>query len=221
MTLRLWISAFALGLMASTGATSHPHVWVTGGAHFGVDAQGRLDRLYINWTYDEFASLYLVNYLQADPDGDQILTEEDKAKIIADQTQWPDDFAGDSYLFLSGEKQGMGKPMNPDTRILPTGQVEVTFERLLDKPFRPGADGPDAIVKLYDPTFYYAYEVTETPQIRGEDGHDCTATHKPYDASDPALAALQVELSALGRDETPTQQDVGALFADELRLTCG
>ena len=32
--------------------------------------------------------------------------------------------------------------------------------------------------------------------------------------------ALQVELSALGTEETPEQQDVGALFADELRMTC-
>ncbi len=214
------VSVLALAMALPGAVGSHPHVWVTGGAHFGVDDQGQLERVYINWTYDEFASLYLLNYLGADADGDQILTDEDKAKIIADQTAWPDEFAGDSYLYVSGEKRKLGKPVNPDTRVLESGQVEVTFERVLAEPFRPGGDGPDAIVKVYDPAFYYSYEVTEAPEVRGQDGHGCTAAHKPYDANDPALAALQVELSQLGKDETPDQQDVGALFADEIRLTC-
>ena len=214
----LSLAALMLGAPASVG--SHPHVWVTGGAHFGMDAEGRLERLYINWTYDTYASLYLLSYVKADEDGDQVLNEEDKKRIIADQTNWPDDFAGDSYLFVAGKKQKMGKPVNPDTRILPSGQVEVTFERLLEAPFRPEADKADVFVKLYDPAFYYSYEVTEPPEVRGEDGHGCTASHKPYDENDPALKALQVELSQLGKEETPDQQDVGALFADELRLTC-
>ena len=200
---------------------SHPHVWVSGGADFGVDADGRLDRLHIAWIYDEFASIYLLSYLGADADGDQVLSDEDKKKILADQTQWPDEFAGDSYLYVSGAKQKMGKPVNADTRILKDGRVEVTFERVLEDPFRPGVDGaPDAIVKVYDPTFYYAYEVDGAPKIVGPDGHGCTATLKPYDANDPEIKALQVELSKLGRDETPEQQDVGAIFADELRLSC-
>jgi len=79
---------------------------------------------------------------------------------------------------------------------------------------------PTAVVKVYDPTFYYAYEITTEPRVVGPDGHGCTVTHVPYDPDDPKLKALAVELSALGRDETPEQQDVGALFADELRLSC-
>ena len=210
----------ALVCLPSTGGT-HPHVFVTGGAHFEVDAEGQLTKLHVSWIYDTFASLYLLNYLEVDQDGDQVLTEDEKAKILADQTNWPDDFQGDSYLFLSGKKQILGKAQNADTRILESGQVEVTFERVLEQPIRPGTNGdPDAVVKLYDPTFYYAYEVTDPPRIVGPDGHGCTVEHKPYDANDPALKALQVELSALSTEETPEQQDVGALFADELRMTC-
>ena len=46
-----------------------------------VDAEGRLTALHVSWIYDSFASLYLLNYLQVDQDGDQVLTEEEKAKI--------------------------------------------------------------------------------------------------------------------------------------------
>lgn len=212
-----------VGAVAAPSATvSHPHVWVTGGAHVGLDEQGRLARLHVTWIYDTFASLYLLNYLKADADGDQVLSEADKKIILADQTNWPEDFQGDSYLYVSGEKRALGRAENPDTRILETGQVEVTFERAVIDPYRPGAGEPDAIIKIYDPFFYYAYEVTDTPKIiAATSDHGCTVLHsKPDPEDDAGLAALQVELSALGTDETPTQQDVGALFADEIRLTC-
>ncbi|MFK7942685.1 MAG: DUF1007 family protein, partial [Paracoccaceae bacterium] len=209
-----------LMLAASPGGT-HPHVFVTGGAHFGVNADGELDRLHISWIYDVYASLYLLSYVNADKDGDGKFTADEKERVLADQTAWPDDFAGDSYLYLSGERQQIGKPVNSDTRILEDGRVEVMFERMLAKPFRPGTDeDPAAVVKLYDPTFYYAYEVTAAPEVRGPEGHGCTAEHKPYDPEAPGLAALKTELAALGRDETPDQQDVGALFADDLILSC-
>ena len=214
------VVSLCVALALSGAAGAHPHVWVTGGADFGLDAEGRLARLHITWIYDEFASLYLLNYLGADADGDQVLTAEDRAKILADQTNWPPHFEGDSYLFVDGRKRALGGPENADARILETGQVEVTFERAVQEPFRPGRDAPAAIVKVYDPFFYYAYEVSGAPKIIGPEDHSCIAEHRPYNDADPALKALEVELSALGKDETPEQADVGALFADELRLTC-
>lgn len=202
-----------------TGAHSHPHVWVTGGADFGMDDEGRLARLHITWIYDEFASLYMLNYLNVDGDRDQVFSDEDKAIVLADQTTWPDQFQGDSYLFVDGRKQALGKPVDPDTRILETGQVEVTFVRELAEPFRPGADGPPAIVKVYDPFFYYAYELEEAARIVG-DASGCTSEIRRVDPDNQSLAALRVQLSALGRDENPDIPDVGALFADDLVLTC-
>ena len=208
-------------MLTAVPAGTHPHVFVGGGAHFGVNAEGKLDRLHISWIYDPYASLYLLSYVNADQDGDGKFTPEEKELVLADQTKWPDDFKGDSYLFVSGEKLKMGKPVNADTRILEDGRVEVLFERELEKPFRPGTNGdPAAVVKVYDPTFYYAYEISAPPEVRGPGAAGCTAEHKPYDPDAPGLAALKTELAALGRDETPEQQDVGALFADELILSC-
>lgn len=215
----LGIAALAAGLSLPALAAAHPHVWVTGGADFGLDAEGRLARLHVTWIYDEFASLYLLNAMEADADGDRVLTGEEKARIIADQTSWEEDFKGDSYLWVDGEARALGGPENADTRILDSGQVEVTFERPVIEPFRPAAGVP-VLAKVYDPGFYYAYEVTSAPAVIGAADHRCSAELRPVDADDPALKALEVELSALGAGDTPEQADVGALFADELRLTC-
>lgn len=211
--------AVAVGMALPGAAGAHPHVWVSGGADFGLDDEGRLSRVHITWTYDEFASLYMLTHLGVDADGDQVLTEEDKARIIADQTEWPAGFEGDSYLYVGQEKRALGGPENPDTRILETGQVEVTFERPVLEPFRPGRGAEQAVVKVYDPAFYYAYVVEDAPRIIGEP-QGCTTERRPYDDNDPGLQELEVELSALGTEETPAMPDVGALFADELRLSC-
>ena len=218
-TLAAGVVTAGLALTATT-VQPHPHVWVDGGADFGVDADGRLVSLHITWIYDEFASLYMVNYLGVDQDGDGVLSEADKSVILADQTNWPDEFAGDSYLFVDGKKRALGKPEAGDTRILEGGRVEVTFQRPVLEPFRPGVDRPEAIVKVYDPTFYYEYVVLEAAKIIGPEGHGCVSEFRPVDVSDAGLAALRVELSALGRNETPDRPDVGALFANELVLRC-
>jgi len=210
-----------VALLLPAPASAHPHVWISGGAHFGLDAEGRLARLHVVWIYDSFASLYIVNALELDKDGDQSLNAAEKARLLADQTTWPEEFAGDSALHVGGERWTLGGPENADARLLPSGQVEVRFDRRLDPPIRPDAATGAAVAKVYDPTFYYAYEVTEPPRILGSDPQGCQVEHRPFDADSPALQALQVELSALDRTETPEQQDVGALFADELRLTCG
>lgn len=209
----------AAALLTATPGGTHPHVFVGGGAHFGMNADGKLERLHISWIYDTFASLYLLSYLQADQDGDGILTDDEKERILADQTQWPDEFAGDSYLWVGGSKIGLGKPVDADTRILEDGRVEVSFDRMVETPFRPEAGEP-VVVKVYDPTFYYAYEVSEVPEIRGAATENCRTRHEPYDPTAPGLAALKTELAALGRDEDPEQEDVGALFADKLFLAC-
>ena len=215
------LAATTAGVISLTAgvAGSHPHVFVGGGAHFGMNENGELERLHISWIYDTYASLYLLSYLDVDKDGDRVLTDEDKKLILADQTNWPATFAGDSYLRVDGKKIAMSKPVDADTRILEDGRVEVTFDRVLDEPIKPGQGKLAASVKLYDPTFYYAYEVSESPEIRGA-GADCSARHIPYDPAAPGLASLRTELAALGRDETPEQEDVGALFADELILSC-
>jgi len=47
----------------------------------------------------------------------------------------------------------------------------------------------------------------------------CEAEVAPFEP-DAAAAALQAQLAALFREETPEQDNVGRLFSDEVSLTC-
>ncbi|MEM8841745.1 MAG: DUF1007 family protein, partial [Pseudomonadota bacterium] len=97
------------------------------------------------------------------------------------------------------------------------GSLVLRFRRHLEKPF--GMEGQTAEVAFYEATFFYKFSVTEAPEIYRTAGKACSAEVIPFDR-DRELEALQLTLSALGRDETPQDANVGALFADRVVLRC-
>lgn len=82
--------------MLPGAALAHPHVWMTGGADFGVDADDRLNRVRIPRIYDALASLHLLGTKGPYADGGRVLSDEDKTRIPADQADWAEEFDGDS-----------------------------------------------------------------------------------------------------------------------------
>lgn len=208
--------ATALGIWAGT-AGAHPHVFLDGGADFLFDDQGRLAAIRVIWQYDAFASLFIVESLEVDRDADGALTDEEKAKVVADQLTWEEPFKGDSYLWHGGAEIALAGPTN-GTAELSEGRLTVTFERALETPLVP-ADA-EVLVKLYDPTYYFAYFATHPPRFEGAAPATCRARIEPFEP-DSSLAALQGSLALLSTEETPDQADVGALFADRIVLLCG
>jgi len=202
-------------LAAAPRAEAHPHVFIDGGVDFLFD-EGRLTAIRVTWVYDPFASLFIVEELGLDADGDGALTASDHATLVRDQTRWPEGYEGDNYLRVDGELVALEAPGN-GTAALVDGRVRVTFERALAEPVP--ARGLRALAQLYDPTYFYAYAVEETPALEGAPA-GCEAAVHPYGETEE-LAGLQQTLAQLSREETPDYENVGALFADRIVLTCG
>ena len=78
-------AAAALAGLAAGQAGAHPHVFLDGGAHFIFDDQGRLAAIRVIWQYDAFASLFILESLEVDKDGDGVLTDDETAKVVTDQ----------------------------------------------------------------------------------------------------------------------------------------
>lgn len=195
------------------GAPAHPHVFIDGGVDFVFDAAGRLSALRIVWIYDPLTSMFMLEDLGIDPSSD--LAPDARADLAAYQTEWDPGYDGDSYLWDGDRRVGLSGPRSAAANLV-DGRVEIRFLRAIETPFRPEAG---TIAKIYDPTYYTAYFVTETPRLEGAaDG--CRARVTPYTPSAP-LAALQQRLSDIAADEDPADPDVGALFADQVHLTCG
>ncbi len=204
-----------LPLIGLTGpALAHPHIFVDAEVGFDIEA-AQLTSLRITWTYDEFTTLVLFETLNLDTDGDGVLNAEDLAKVAAGETEWPDGYNGDVYLEAGQQVIAFGKPTNASAEM-PGDKVTVRFDLPLKEPLDLSAGS--AVLRLYDPYYYYAYTVTGLTKPEPGEG-SCQATLVPFQADD-ATAALQDQLAALSREEMPEQENVGRLFADEIVLTC-
>jgi ABC-type uncharacterized transport system substrate-binding protein len=197
-------------------AKAHPHVFVDARTGFIFGSDGQLEALRISWTYDEFTTLILFESLNLDLDGDGQFNDADRAAVIDGEVNWDPDYKGDVYLEVAGEDYPLGRP-EAAAVTLENNQVEVSFDLPLSRPVR--IDNTTVFLRLYDPIFFYAYTIL--PAIESVDlPEDCQVQIVPFEPN-AAENALQEELTALGREEAPTQENVGRLFSDEVHLTCG
>ena len=226
--MRRLLSLVLLPFLGTAGQTSaHPHVFVDVDVGFHIIGS-HLSSLHIVWTYDEFTTLNLISWtyneftastlfdiLDAEPDGNGDLNQDDLAKIAAGETDWPPGYNGDVYLESGHRPVELAKPTNASAEMH-DDRIAVRFDLPLNEPLDLSMGA--AIVRLYDPTYYYAHTVTGvTNPIPG--AGPCQATIAAFEA-DAAAAALQEQLAALSRDEMPEQANVGRLFADTIVLTC-
>ncbi|MDB6454966.1 DUF1007 family protein [Falsirhodobacter sp. 20TX0035] len=203
--------ALLLACLAASPAGAHPHVFVDESVGFRMDGDA-LTGLRIVWLYDAFSTLVLYDQLWLDEDGDGQLNAEDLQKVAAGETEWAEDYEGDTYLFHGNAKVPLTRPENGTARMV-GDRVEVTFDLPLADPL-PMA-GQEVVLKMYAPDYYYAYTakaVLDTPE-------GCHTRIVPF-TPDSVSLRLQAELAKLGTEEMPDDPNIGANFAEEARLAC-
>ncbi|MEM8792482.1 MAG: DUF1007 family protein [Pseudomonadota bacterium] len=218
---RIFSGAFLAAALASVGgvrmADAHPHVFVKGGVSFVLDDQQALTALKVIWRYDLFETLYALSSLEIVPDAGGKLAPEDRQRVSEHMTDWPEAFNGSAHLSIADEKIAMLRPTSMDVELV-DGSLVMRFQRDLEAPI--SMTDQTAEVGFYEETYFYAFSVTEEPEVHGANtGQSCSAEVIPFDPN-AELEALQVTLFALGREETPDAPDVGALFADRIVLKC-
>lgn len=210
MGLRTWALALYCLASMSAPAAAHPHVFVDAKAGFTLNETGQLSSLKITWIYDAFTSLKLISILDLDQDNDGALSRADLDRIVLGQTVWPDEFEGDTYLESAGRAVALGRPEN-GRAAMTDARISVSFDLPLSVPLDMSQP---AELRLYDPTYYFAYSTIEVSE-----DDTCTVELIPFE-SDGATSQLQATLALLSREETPEQENVGRLFADVVRLQC-
>lgn len=212
MMKRAGLIAVCLGLSWASPALAHPHIFVDARTGFVFNEAGQLSALRIQWTYDAFTSLTLFDILDLDKDNDGALDDADRAAIVAGETEWQDDYKGDTYLEAEGAGVPLAKPLN-GSAWLADDRISVAF----DLPLQTPLDVTGAVLlRLYDPNYYYAYTVVG---LEDTEMGTCIADLRSFEP-DAATAELQAQLALLSQEETPEQENVGRLFADEVRLAC-
>jgi ABC-type uncharacterized transport system substrate-binding protein len=208
---RAALDVMALAL-APGAVAAHPPVFIEGGVDFLFAPQGRIESLRVTWIYDPLNSLFMLEDLGLAPDA-AALEPADRARLAAYQTEWVEGFEGDSYLWHDGARVGLSGPLAADAEIR-DGQVTIMFRRDVEAPFRPDAT---TVVQVYDPTYYTAYTVTNTPRLEGAPP-GCDAEVVPFEPT-RELLQLQLQLVEIPVDGDPDGEP-GALFADRVRVAC-
>jgi len=205
-----------LALWAAS-AQAHPHAFIDTGLAFLFDETGALEAIEVTWVYDDFYSLLLLEDLGLDSDGDGTLTEEERAALIAYESDWPADYEGDVFAWLGGEKVPLTGPYDVQAEVI-EGRIRNTHVMKLPRPFRPG--GGAMVFKAYDPWYYAFFDLVLPVETRGREGCDVTITPADLDA-----ARAKVTRLLGGRDpfSVGAEEDfpmVGEDFADEITVTC-
>lgn len=205
-------AAALAALLAETPAVSaHPHIFIDGGVDLLFDGEGRLAVLEVTWVYDAMTSLVMLEDLGIDAAAP--LGPRDRGRLAAYQTEWQPGFAGDSYLLDGEDPVVLSGPIDADADIR-DGRVVIRFARDVAVPFRPD---PEAVVEVYDPTYFTAYAVTDAPRLSGT-AAGCRAEVDRFEPT-AALQPLLDELSAVPIDAEPDRA-LGRLFADRIRVSC-
>ena len=213
--MRRMIIVAAMLLWTSAVSHAHPHVFVNAQAGFQLDEKSRLQSLRISWRYDAFTTLFIFDALDLDSDRDGQLNEQDLAAVAAAETEWPPDYNGDVYLAVGDKNWKLARPKNAAAQMV-DGEITVSFDLPLETPV--ALSKQRASLRLYDPFYYYSYTVTVDKDSQNMES-PCKATAIPFEP-DAAAAETLLLLANLSREETPSDPNIGAQFADEIVLAC-
>lgn len=205
------VGAVLGGALAMSGpAAAHPHVFMDSVIEVLRDGDGRAVSLRVTWTYDPFFSMVLISDMGLDSDGDGGLTPEETRSLQGFDMNWLPGFEGDTYAFAGGRKIRLSGPRDGVARY-EAGQIVSSHTRDLSEPV-----AGEIVIKNYDPTYYTEYT------IRSVMAEGCATEIVEPDLT-AAERALQAELAKIPADADVEMgfPEVGAAFAQEVRVTCG
>ncbi|MFM2354968.1 MAG: hypothetical protein RLZZ528_704 [Pseudomonadota bacterium] len=198
---------------------AHPHVFTDTAVEVIFDAAGQVTALRVTWTYDDLFSLMTVEERGADTDGDGSVSADEFAPLAGFDSNWPEDYDGDTYILSGGAPVALDPTPTGWEDGWSDGRLWSRHTRTLTAPLDPAK--AEVVIQSYDPGYYVAYAIDPRVAFTGRD--DCRA-----EVFVPDLDAAAAELQASLKEYAPGDNlddfglgDVGAGFAEEIRLTCG
>ncbi len=211
-----WIFSFLMACVPVSVA-AHPHVFVDTGFELIFDNEGRLTHVRVEWAYDEFYSLMLLEEMRLDNDMDGVLTEAEEGQLAGFDAEWIEGYNGDLVMRLGGRQLALSGPLEP-TATTEKGRIVTTHLREVSGTPRLGGDALS--VMPFDEMYYTAYEVTRSVSVQGRS--DCVIDKIVPDI-DGQLAQMRAMLLNIDANADLEENDiplVGEEFATEVRLTC-
>ena len=205
----------AILFSTASAVQAHPHMFFTSTAQFILDGQGRLSQLRVIFLIDELNTMYTFAELGVNKDGDQTLSQEDVSKISENVLDGFGHYDYFTYLRNESGAIALGEPVDLAVQLY-DNRLGLVFLMPLVKPV--DISGKSTSLQLYDPTYFTAITIDLPPIIKGGGSQCSVSVDKP--SSTEQTRRSELLLSQLSREETPQEENVGAIFAETTRLTC-
>jgi ABC-type uncharacterized transport system substrate-binding protein len=198
-------------------ATAHPHVWVEMESSVVTNAQGFVDAVALQWTFDEAYAQAALEGLDADGDG--AYSEAELEPLTKENVASLKEYDYFMVVRQNAEKLAL-KDVTEFSQVCTDGRLKLLFKVPLTAPADPKSG--EVMIKVYDPEFFVAFDyVKETPvSVFGTLPQGCAMELKPLKTDAEAEETLAM-LAAKGKEWKPEQEeDFGAMFAQPLVVAC-
>jgi ABC-type uncharacterized transport system substrate-binding protein len=206
LTLRasnLFAPALAAALLSllSSGASAHPHVWVTVKATVLYD-KGAISGLRQAWTFDEFYTAQAIEGLDKNKDG--TYSREELAELAQVNIDGLKEFDYFTYAKLADADRKFKPPVDYWLEHTDKGVLTLHFTLPLQQPI--GRDAGEFTFSVTDPSYFIAFEFAEDHPVKLGSGAPagCTAVvqEPPEEVGSDAQNLSQAFSSAMGNAGT-------------------
>lgn len=202
----------ALACMIFAGsAAAHPHVWIDARSEFVFDDRQRVTALRVSWRFDEFYSLFAIEGLDKNGDGEVDAGElEPLAELNITSLQ---EYRYFTQISVDGAEAAYG-PVTEYRSTFEDGILGLDFVIPLETPIDPRH--ARISLKSYDPTFYIAVEppLSEPVTFAGEPPPLCRVKEVAGDDAET------LSLSEADFLDPNVNEGLGALYATEFIILC-
>ncbi len=208
--------SLALAALIAPPAAAHPHVWIDSASEILFDASGRITAIRHHWRFDEAFSAYAIQGL--DTDGDGTYTKAELDPLAEVNVTSLSEFAFFTFMTI-GEKDVAFSEPRDYWLDLADGFLTLHFTLPLTEPVKPDAA---AILEVYDPEYFVAFELPSTEAVRLVDAPaGCGLTVQLARELDADAEAALAEIGPEQRELPDELKDLTDGLDNSATLTCG
>jgi ABC-type uncharacterized transport system substrate-binding protein len=201
--------AAGLGLLGSTAAQAHPHVWITSTSELIYAPDGSVTGVRYAWKFDDMFSAYALEGIESK--SKDAYTHDELAPLAQTNVESLKEFDYFTFAKADGKKARFEEPVDYFMEY-DDGSLVLHFTLPLKTPVKP----KQLAVEVFDPTFFVDFQLAEKDPVRlvGAPGGCNLDVQRPKDGA----------AGAQGLDEQTfvngDNSNYGAMFSNKITVTC-
>ncbi|MEP3279324.1 MAG: DUF1007 family protein [Stappiaceae bacterium] len=203
-------------MAATSVAQAHPHVFVEARSELVFDDQKRIEAVRHIWRFDDAFTAFAIQGL--DEDGDGTLTQEELQPLAEVNVESLKEYDYFTALFVGQAEVAFSDPTEYWLDFS-DGRLTLFYTLPLEAPIL--MDGQEAEFQVYDPTYFVAFEMTETdPFVLVDAGSSCQMHVERPDELEEGTAQALAQIPSSVRDLPKQFLDVTQTLANTAKVSC-